>query len=613
MTFDPPTSGEFRDTLTLQNGICGDQVIRLALAGRRYDLTEQALPLDFGPSNLGLVRSGASAFINTSTTPAAIKMRVSDVFVRPPSAPYTVVAPAPGDLPASLAADEALNAEILFQPQQTVAYNAELCYVVDSPCPDTICVPLMGEGISSDLWVRQSVLNFGTRYNCEGDSSLDLSIINTGSQPLEIRGLNILPGANSAAFARTTTVDLPRTIAPGDSIVVTYRFTPGDAPSDGLITALLEVLSNDPQLSTVNVVLMGRRRSFTLGGPTAVDFGPLMINLVQGRTIALTNNSPDTIRIDRLNLAPPFSTVGPIPTIVPPFDSILVDLEFSPTDTLAYTDTLRVLYGGLCFDTLGIVLTGKGIPPVTGFAEITIPTTLGGEPGDEIAIPLVLQSAHTMTEVDAKTFEAHIRFNRTLLDPLGARGRTQISPKVARPAISDAQIVGIDSNLANDQMEVRLRITNDPMPTAPDTLGFVDVRVLLGNSTSTPVRFDTVVWINSNVVTKPNDGIFTLSGYCNAGGDRLLRVTGSFGIKSAVPNPFNPSTDIVFETAEAGPTTLAIYDHLGRRVATLIAGAHLPVQAHIVTWDASAFPSGLYYAELTTPTQRSIHELLLVK
>jgi len=79
-----------------------------------------------------------------------------------------------------------------------------------------------------------------------------------------------------------------------------------------------------------------------------------------------------------------------------------------------------------------------------------------------------------------------------------------------------------------------------------------------------------------------------------AGGARLL---------PNVPNPFNPSTRIMFEMDDAGTAELAIFDARGRLVRRF-AAAEFGTGAHEVTWDGtdrSGRPaaSGVYQVRLT--------------
>ena len=71
--------------------------------------------------------------------------------------------------------------------------------------------------------------------------------------------------------------------------------------------------------------------------------------------------------------------------------------------------------------------------------------------------------------------------------------------------------------------------------------------------------------------------------------------------------------EIVFETSESGPTTLQISDAAGRVVARLIDRETLAVGAHVRSWTAGDLPSGIYYIELVTPTERLVERAVLVK
>lgn len=71
-------------------------------------------------------------------------------------------------------------------------------------------------------------------------------------------------------------------------------------------------------------------------------------------------------------------------------------------------------------------------------------------------------------------------------------------------------------------------------------------------------------------------------------------VPDGFRLEQNYPNPFNPSTTIMF-TVPIGrhDIVLAVYDLLGRVIATLVKGSFVG-GTYSVTWDASAYPSGIY-------------------
>jgi len=63
------------------------------------------------------------------------------------------------------------------------------------------------------------------------------------------------------------------------------------------------------------------------------------------------------------------------------------------------------------------------------------------------------------------------------------------------------------------------------------------------------------------------------------------------------PNPFNPWTVIRGEWSVASDVRLVVYDVLGREVAVLADG-RFPAGSHEFTFDASGFPSGVYFYRL---------------
>lgn len=78
------------------------------------------------------------------------------------------------------------------------------------------------------------------------------------------------------------------------------------------------------------------------------------------------------------------------------------------------------------------------------------------------------------------------------------------------------------------------------------------------------------------------------------------------------PNPFNPATQIRFGVPEAGAVRLVVSDLLGREVAVLLEGP-IPAGTHTATFEAAHLPSGLYFYQLETRTQRLTGTMVLLK
>jgi photosystem II stability/assembly factor-like uncharacterized protein len=92
-----------------------------------------------------------------------------------------------------------------------------------------------------------------------------------------------------------------------------------------------------------------------------------------------------------------------------------------------------------------------------------------------------------------------------------------------------------------------------------------------------------------------------------------------FALLQNYPNPFNPTTAISYHlpAGQAGLSAsshvnLKVFDVLGRKVATLVNEVK-PAGTFTVQWDASNFPSGIYFYQLTTGGFTQVKKMVLAK
>jgi photosystem II stability/assembly factor-like uncharacterized protein len=78
------------------------------------------------------------------------------------------------------------------------------------------------------------------------------------------------------------------------------------------------------------------------------------------------------------------------------------------------------------------------------------------------------------------------------------------------------------------------------------------------------------------------------------------------------PNPFNPSTTIKYSLAQTGRITLSIYDLLGREVVKLI-DEEKPAGEYETKWNASSYPSGVYFLKMQAGEFSETRKIVLVK
>ncbi len=86
----------------------------------------------------------------------------------------------------------------------------------------------------------------------------------------------------------------------------------------------------------------------------------------------------------------------------------------------------------------------------------------------------------------------------------------------------------------------------------------------------------------------------------------------SFGIRTASPNPFNPSTALEFTLDRAGKAAVSVYTVSGQHVET-IADGMMGVGTHRVVWNAAGRASGVYFVTLESGGRRDVRKVTFMK
>jgi hypothetical protein len=78
------------------------------------------------------------------------------------------------------------------------------------------------------------------------------------------------------------------------------------------------------------------------------------------------------------------------------------------------------------------------------------------------------------------------------------------------------------------------------------------------------------------------------------------------------PNPARDAATFAFEIRQTADVSLAVYDVLGRRVATLVEDVHTPGRYQIA-FDVSQVPSGVYLGVLQTGESRQSQQFIITQ
>jgi hypothetical protein len=146
--------------------------------------------------------------------------------------------------------------------------------------------------------------------------------------------------------------------------------------------------------------------------------------------------------------------------------------------------------------------------------------------------------------------------------------------------------------------------------------GMNSLPVEFGIGTATVIDSVIVSWPSGLVQRFANvapNTIYPLTeGQPLAVGNTGSSVPDKYSLSQNYPNPFNPTTNIKYQIANNGFVTLKVYDILGNEVATLV-NEKKSAGYYEVTFDASNYPTGVYFYKLTTDNFTETKKMLMIK
>ena len=86
----------------------------------------------------------------------------------------------------------------------------------------------------------------------------------------------------------------------------------------------------------------------------------------------------------------------------------------------------------------------------------------------------------------------------------------------------------------------------------------------------------------------------------------------AFTMHPAYPNPFNPTTTIIYEINSNDLVNISVYDVLGRNMETLVNNTKT-LGSHSVIWNASNYSSGIYYVKMVSGDISQMQKIVLMK
>jgi hypothetical protein len=181
--------------------------------------------------------------------------------------------------------------------------------------------------------------------------------------------------------------------------------------------------------------------------------------------------------------------------------------------------------------------------------------------------------------------------------PAGRAHSLSLYPRVELSDSSEVAIQYADSDLPEPRSELTLRVFRW------DDAGWVHVGGAVDSSANE---------VFSAISQTGVYALFTIDTTATGIGSSEMELPSAFRLHQNYPNPFNASANIHFDVKEPVRVVMAVYDVLGRRVATIIDGDYTPGR-HVVRFDASSLPSGVYFYQVQMGSFRDVKRMVLTK
>ena len=304
--------------------------------------------------------SFSDVVVNTSVTKyldliakSSTSMNIERVYFTPSSVHFSSTQ----TFPIKLDSGVTTSLPISFTPDSAQPFSSRLCIVIASPCADTICIDLTGNGIKSNLTFSATQLFFGERAQCEiaNDS---IVCTNKGLSPVTITASSIT-GIGKTAFLLLDPTTTNETLQANESRIYHIQFIPA-LVADGTQSAALHLETFDVQAASLDIPLEGKRITQSLASVSPIDFGVIEIGSTQRTTLTIRNSGTALYNIARSGSSAPFSIQAQLPVTLKVNDSISIDLSFNPIDTSSITSRIVLYVDTPCRDSIVILVSGKG-------------------------------------------------------------------------------------------------------------------------------------------------------------------------------------------------------------------------------------------------------------
>jgi len=268
-----------------------------------------------------------------------------------------------------------------------------------------------------------------------------IQIFNVGEDPLDVTRITV----SGAGFSRLPTPNVPFTVAGGEEVDITVRFSP-TAIGQGAGTITIE--STDPCQPSLTFALSGRVTYPALSAIAASTIFPAtVVGCSRSQAVTVLNAGPCPLIVNSVMMAGAGYSVSPsLPFTLPPGASTVLNVTFAPTSvTRILSGTLTLASNDPIHPTTTVNFCGEGVPigmrvlvvqgngtPYAAVDQITL-TSFGVKPSANVS----LKNAALMAANSCQPISFHYEAALPATTTTGQRGSSyNLSVRVGKKSQS---------------------------------------------------------------------------------------------------------------------------------------------------------------------------------
>ncbi len=381
VTFKPSAVGARSATVLVMSDDPNNSSASVALTGNGISPTVVLSPtaLDFGKVTVGTKVTQELKLTNSGSDDLSLKMlslsgSLNFSLVSPPNTPVTVAK-----------GGGILKLMVAYQPNAVAVDSGKLTLVTDAPNMPNFEVLLTGEGVSGALSVTPLTLDFGGIIVGKTSTTKQVVVSNSGTVAFQLTFVKIATG-DANAFLTMNPPTLPKTMNPGDMVVIDVAFAP---TAHAAQKSVLQLGTNLAIGATAEVKLQGVGLAAGLSAsPMTLDFGTVLVDQTAGPKVVTLRNTGDA----PLHLVAPmvlgmgaaaYSLTFTLPQVpLGSNETVAVAVTFAPHAVGQFVAQLHATASDNGVIPIDVTLTGIAVndqleitPPALDFGNVAIGAT----------------------------------------------------------------------------------------------------------------------------------------------------------------------------------------------------------------------------------------------